>query len=66
MIKITEIDLLRTANLMLIQHQEEAALECVVRASSCRMRGDHAGHRLWLEIVRRLPILERQYSEFVH
>lgn len=53
-------DYFRCANLMRQQFGEEAALECVVKATACLERGDHQGHFVWLEIVRALDVLDEK------
>ena len=57
---ISLIDCLRCANLMRQQHGEEAALECVVKATDCLERGDHRGHFVWLEVIRAMELLDQR------
>ena len=62
----SELDLLRSAHLMLTEFGDEAALECTVRATACLEKGDHQGHRVWLEIVRALGVLEQRTGSQLH
>jgi hypothetical protein len=63
---ISNLDLLRTAQLMLTEFGDEAAIECTVRATVCLENGDHKGHRLWLEVIRALGVLERRDGDQLH
>ena len=46
-----EIDLWRTANLLIAQHGENAGFEAALRSDALLDQGDIEGHRVWRRIL---------------
>ena len=56
---IAEIDIWRSANLMVREHGEDAALEAAQRADAMLERGDVDGCAVWKRILRAIEELQR-------
>jgi hypothetical protein len=57
---IAEIDIWRSANLMVREHGENAALEADQRADTMLERGDVDGCAVWKRILRAIEALQRE------
>ena len=55
---ISEIDIWRSAQLMIQQHREDAAHQADARASDLIERGDHAGGAVWRRIRQAIDQLQ--------
>ena len=60
---INEIDIWRTAALMVKRHGSDAACSAARRADECLESGDLDGQRLWLAIIRAIEALQRKAPE---
>ncbi len=56
---ITELDIWRSANLLIQQHGELADLEAAQRADDMLEEGDMDGRRVWLDILEKVKELQR-------
>ena len=57
---IPDIDIWRSANLMIREHSENAALEAALRADAMLERGDMDGRAVWKRILRAVEELQRK------
>jgi len=57
---IAEIDIWRSANLMVREHGEDAALEAAQRADAMLERGDMDGCAVWKRILKAIEELQRE------
>ncbi len=57
---IAEIDIWRSANLMVREHGEDAALEAAQRADTMLERGDMDGCAVWKRILKAIEELQRE------
>ena len=57
---VSEIDIYRSAKLLIDQHGEDAGLEAAVRADAMLEKGDMAGAATWRRIVKAVEELQRQ------
>ncbi len=56
---VRDLDIYRSANLLIKQHGEEAARHAVKRADTLLEGGDREGHRVWLSILEAIKELQR-------
>jgi len=57
-----DIDIYRTANIMLRQHGSEASIHAAMRADELLDQGDLDGQRVWLRVIKaiaKLMVTER-------
>jgi hypothetical protein len=54
---ILEIDIWRSANLMMQQHGDLADIEAATRADEMLAKGDIDGQRMWMRILRAIDVL---------
>lgn len=54
---ISELDIYRSANILIRQHGEDALIEAAMRADAMLERGDPKGCAVWKRIVRAVEIL---------
>ncbi len=54
----SDLDIYRTANLLIQRLGSTAALEAQVRAEEMQQRGDDDGHAAWLRILRAVEALQ--------
>ena len=57
---ITDLDIYRSANVLIHEHREDAALEAAQRADAMLERGDMEGCAVWKRIVRAVEEIERK------
>ena len=57
---ITDLDIYRSANVLVHEHGEDAALEAAQRADAMLERGDMEGCAVWKRIVRAVEEIERK------
>ena len=57
---ITDLDIYRSANVLIHEHGEDAALEAAQRADAMLERGDMEGCAVWKRIVRAVEEIERK------
>ena len=55
----SEIDIYRSANLLIKQHGEDAARHAAMRADALMEAGDMEGRRVWLSILDAIEDLQR-------
>ena len=55
----SEIDIYRSANLLIQKHGDEAAIFAALEADACFERGDHAGKLTWLRIISTIEELQK-------
>ena len=60
---IAEIDIWRSANLMVRERGENAALEAAQRADAMLEQGDTEGCAVWKRILRAIEELQREVPE---
>lgn len=60
---ITDIDIYRSAAVFIREHGEDAALEAGIHADRLLAKGDIAGQRTWLRIVRAISQLQKVRTE---
>lgn len=53
----TDIDVFRTAKLLMDQHGEDAAIHATIRADEMLDRGDMDGKAVWTSVVRAIEVL---------
>ena len=56
---ITDLDIYRSANVLIHEHGEDAALEAAQRADAMLERGDMEGCAVWKRIVAAVEEIER-------
>lgn len=54
---VSELDVFRSAKLLVEQHGDEAPIEAAMRADAMLKKGDLDGQRVWLRIVRAIEEL---------
>ncbi len=57
---VSEIDIYRSAKMLIDQHGEDAGLEAAMRADAMLEKGDLDGKRAWLRIMKAVDELQRQ------
>ena len=57
--EISDLDIWRSANLLVQQHGDQADLEAAQRADDMLDRGDMNGRRVWLDILEKVKELQR-------
>ncbi len=55
----SDLDIFRTANELIREHGEDAALEAAMRADAMREKGDLEGQVVWKRIVRAVQDIQR-------
>jgi hypothetical protein len=64
---IEEIDVWRTANLLIKQHGEDAPIHAAMRADELAEAGDMGGYATWKRVVRAIKeLLDKREGERVH
>ena len=58
-----DIDLYRTAALMIKQHGEDATLQAAMKADALMAKGDMKGAKVWQEVVKKIDILQNQKAD---
>ena len=53
-----EIDIYRSANLLIKQHGDDAAIFAAMQADSCLEKGDLEGKRTWLKVIEGIKELQ--------
>ena len=62
-----DLDICRSAKLLIEQHSQEALIEAAIRADQLRDAGDRDGQAVWLRIRKAvLELLKRGDGETVH
>ncbi len=56
---VSEIDIYRSAKLLVDQHGEDAGLEAAMRADAMLEKGAIAGKRVWVRIMKAIDELQR-------
>lgn len=59
----SDLDIYRSAKLLIDQHGEDARLEAAMRADKLLAKGDLDGKRAWVRIFAAIEKLERTQSE---
>ena len=54
---VSDLDIYRSANLLVKQHGAEAAIEAALRADAMLDKGDLDGQRVWLRIRKAIDVL---------
>ena len=62
---IAEIDIYRTANLLIQQHGEEASIHAAMKADEMLEKGDLDGKAVWLRVVKAIGELHATEPEEV-
>ena len=62
---IAEIDIYRTANLLIQQHGEEASIHAAMKADEMLEKGDLDGKAVWLRVVKAIEELHATEPEEV-
>ncbi len=55
----SDLDIYRSANLLVAQHGENAGLEAAMRADKLLAAGDMDGKRVWVRIMKAVEELQR-------
>ncbi len=55
---VDEIDIYRSANLLIKQHGEEAAIFAAMQADACLEKGELDGKVVWLAVIRAIEELK--------
>ena len=55
-----EIDVFRTANVLIREHGEDAALEAAMRVDTMLERGSLGGQRVWMRVLKAINEIQRQ------
>lgn len=55
---VEEIDIYRSANLLIKQHGEEAAIFAAMQADACLEKGGLDGKRTWLKVIEAIKELQ--------
>lgn len=58
-----EIDIYRTANLLIQQHGEEAAIQAAMKADEMLAKGDMDGKAVWMRVIEAIEELWDTESE---
>ena len=56
----SDLDIYRTANVLIREHGEDAALEAAQRADAMLERGDMEGAAVWRRVLRAVAELQRK------
>jgi hypothetical protein len=56
----SELDIYRSAQVLIREHAEDAAIEVAMRADAMLDRGDMEGCRVWKRILRAVEELQRE------
>ncbi len=59
----SDLDIYRSAKLLIDRHGEDATLEAAMRADKLQAAGDMDGKRVWLRIMRAIEELQRTESQ---
>ncbi len=54
----SDLDILRTAHLLIKQHGEDAPIQAAMRADQLLEKGDMEGRAVWLRIIKAVEELE--------
>jgi hypothetical protein len=57
---ISDLDIFRSAQVLIRQHGEDAALEAAKRADAMLANGDLEGQRVWKRVVRAVEEIQRK------
>ena len=57
---VSDLDIYRSAKLLIDQHGEDASLEAAMRADKLLAAGDMDGKRTWVRIMKAVEELQRQ------
>lgn len=60
---VSELDIWRSANLLIQQHGDQADLKAIQRAEAMLGKGNLDGHRVWLRILKKINELQRAAPE---
>jgi hypothetical protein len=55
---VTEIDIYRSAQLMVDQHGNDASIEAAMKADELLEQGDRTGADVWMRIIQAIAALE--------
>ena len=56
---LSDLDIYRSAKLLIKQHGEDAARHAAKRADTLLEAGDMEGRRVWLRVLKAVEVLER-------
>ncbi len=56
---VDDLDIFRSAKLLVAQHGEDAAIEAAMRADAMLAKGDLDGKRVWVRIMKAIDELQR-------
>ncbi len=59
---VPELDIYRSAKLLIDQHGEDAAIHAAMQADACSEKGDMKGRRVWLRVIKAVEELQRTQS----
>ena len=54
-----DLDIYRSAKLLVDQHGEDAPIFAAMKADKCSEKGDMKGRRVWLRVIRAIEELQR-------
>ncbi len=57
---IPDLDIYRTANLLIKEHGQDAQIEAAIRADELLNKGDLDGYAVWKRILRAVEALQRE------
>jgi hypothetical protein len=63
---VSDLDIYRAANLLILQHGEDAEIFAARRADEMLDRGEHDGQLVWLRIKRAVAELQAASSGLPH
>ncbi len=56
---ISDLDIYRSAKLLIKQHGEDAAIHVAIQADACSEKGDLEGKAVWLRVIKAIKELQR-------
>ena len=56
---IADLDIYRSAKLLIKQHGEDAAIHAAMQADACSEKGDLEGRAMWLRVIKAIEELQR-------
>ncbi len=59
----SDLDIYRTANVVIREHGEDAALEAALRADAMLEKGSLGGQRVWKRVLAAVKEIQRQEPE---
>ena len=66
---VPDLDIYRTATVLIQEHDQDAALEAAMRADAMLEKGDLDGQAVWKRVLKAIEEIqrqERQEDEFTH